>query len=94
MSYFLFDKRGLAPSHILFSGEFEEGVLGIGLPRIQASRGKAWLVRRIREVLGFQGKPAPMLIRLAPFTLHRTIEEVAGIELHTRFAGVELQAPA
>lgn len=51
------------------------------------------MVRRIRKMLGLQGEPAPVLVRLATFALHRTIQEVAGVELHPRLTGVKLQAP-
>ena len=42
-------------------------------------------------MLGLQGKRTPVRIRLASLALDRSVEKVAGIELHPRLSGVELQ---
>src|ERR1700682_2655300 len=55
------------------------------LPGFQLSRGKAGLVRRVREMLGFQTKCKSPVVDAPLLSGDRSVEEVSGVELQSRF---------
>src|ERR1700694_431726 len=64
------------------------------LPGFQLSRGKAGLVRRVREMLGFQAKCKSPVVDAPLLSGDRSVEEVSGVELQSRFSREHLQNPA
>lgn len=76
---------------LLLRRKLQYHALGVGLSRIQSGTWEVRLVRRVRIVLGLKGERAPVWINLASLALDRAVEEVAGVELHARFIGEQLQ---
>ena len=70
--------------------EFENGRLVIILPRPKHSRGKIWLIGRVRKMLRFQAETGALEIRLASFAGEAAIQEIAGVKLDARLGGVNL----
>ena len=66
----------------------------VGLPGTQHHRREVRLVRRVRVVLRLQAQPAALDVGLAAAALDRSIQEVAGVELHARLGGGDLHDPA
>lgn len=60
----------------------------------QDGRGEVWLVGGIGEVLGFEAEAAVFAVGDAGGTLVFAVEEVAGVELHAGFGGVDFQHAA
>src|SRR4029077_558294 len=64
------------------------------LPRFQLSRGKAGVVGRVREMLGFQAKCKSPLVDAAFFSGDRSVEKVSRVELQSWFSRDHCQNPA
>src|ERR1700730_5000807 len=64
------------------------------LPRFQLRRGKAGVVRRVREMLGFQAKCESPVVDAAFFSGDRSVEEDSGVELLSWCVREHFQNPA
>ena len=66
----------------------------IFLPRIETGGREIRMVRRIRIFLGLKRNGFPVTHRLPVFSGHRTIEEIAAVELHGRLVGKDFHESA
>src|SRR5215831_9837016 len=73
--------------------EAKNGGALIFLARLQFRGGKGRFVRRIGEVLCLEAEPRPPAIYLAAFSLDRAVQEIAGIELHSRLRRADFENP-
>src|SRR3984885_11842839 len=64
------------------------------LSRLQFSRGKARMIRRIRKVLRFQAKGESRFVDAALLAGNRSIQVISGIELNSGLGGKYSQNPS
>src|SRR5947199_10428199 len=63
----------------------------IRLPGPQNGGREIRMIRRVREVLGFQAQGGVLVINVPVFSGNRAIQQIAGLALHTRPAPLHLQ---
>src|SRR6476469_4624806 len=79
----------------LFNRELIKSRLCICFPRSQNDRRELWLVWRVGKMLCFETVARSARISLSPFSFGRAIEQITGVELLSRFGGIDLHyAPA
>jgi len=70
---------------VLFGGEFGDNLAAIRFADFQQGRWEVRFVRRIREMVRFEGERAAEMVQRVPFakvTRHLAFQEVSGIKLH------------
>ena len=72
--------------------EFENTFTVVSLSRFQNYRRPVCLVRTVRIVLCLQTNRSTLVINEPFFAGYRSIEEVTGINLYTRFVGIYFQS--
>ncbi|VVT19327.1 hypothetical protein SPHINGO391_460096 [Sphingomonas aurantiaca] len=88
-------RKGLSGDRISAGdGEAIDHGVVIGLARIDACRHEARLVRRVGEFLRFQRDAVPHPVQMALLADKRSVEEIAGIELHARLGRQHLEHAA
>src|SRR5438128_10462320 len=64
----------------------------IRLPGPQNGGREIRMIRRVREVLGFQAQGGVLVINVAVFSGNRAIQEMARVAIHNKLSSVDLQA--
>ena len=73
----------------LLGRERINGLGEIRFPGSKLDRRKIFLIRRVREMLAFKTQPITMFVYGSFLNDVRTIQEVAGIKLNSRFSGID-----
>src|SRR6185295_14998712 len=74
----------------LLGRELEDSDGVIFVSRLQFGGGEIRMVGRVGIMLGLQAKCIAVVVNVTALSMHRAVQEVAGIELDARFSGQHL----
>ena len=82
------------PDFRYFTGKLVDRRGVVAMPRLEFGGREIGMVRRVRKVLCLQAERVTMVVNFAVFARDRAVQEVSGVELHSRLQGCHIHQAA